>query len=74
MTRTAADITADPKPVPWSRRQLQQAMRDAGWKWLGIGWYEHTETGARFDFETWHEGDNRPVWRVWAEKRETPPK
>jgi hypothetical protein len=57
----------------WTKRQLQNAMRKAGYVRLpGPGsTYQHKQTGKKVYLDEWKDG--RHEWRQWAAARMTPP-
>lgn len=58
---------------PWSLRQLQDALRRAGWQRIdGPGsCYQHPG-GKRWELYNWSPQHGRVSWHVWAERREVP--
>lgn len=60
---------------PWSLRQFQHHMRQAGWQRIpgpGSGW-KHVRTKKQIELQNWNSKHNRPEWEVWALAKQTPP-
>jgi hypothetical protein len=67
---------ADNQP-PWNYDQFTAAMRAAGWKRIDTGYYQHTDSGRKFDCLLWTQErlylhGSGYAWRAYAAEHTTP--
>ena len=59
--------------APWNERQFNKAMREAKYKSLGHGCWQHEHTRRKFYAWNYNDKTKTENWREWAEARLTPP-